>query len=99
MQISCKSYVIENYMDNIMDLVFDPVFHDPSLYLEVFDKIHFPPTLLSQHPRPDMAKVICTYVLCFNRGLVLKQHTAPHHLETFALSLGKQKMAGQHALF
>ncbi|MEQ2279270.1 hypothetical protein AMECASPLE_007640 [Ameca splendens] len=43
----------DDYMDDIMELVFEKVLLDPTPYLEEVDKIHIPPTPSSQHPQQD----------------------------------------------
>ncbi|XDV25473.1 hypothetical protein PO909_029389 [Leuciscus waleckii] len=58
------------YVDDIMELVFEQVFPDPTPYIDEVEKIPIPPTLSSQHPRPDKATVVSAYVSRFNPGPV-----------------------------
>ncbi|XP_039512565.1 uncharacterized protein LOC120467989 isoform X2 [Pimephales promelas] len=81
-----------NYVDDIMELVFEHVFPDPTPYIDEIEKIHIPQNLSSQHPRPDKATVVSAYVSRFNPRPI------PVRLETPALSSRPHETAGQHTL-
>lgn len=58
-----------NYVDELMDLVFDVVFVDPAPYVSQLKQIPVPELLCSQYDRPEKEDVVARYVSRFNRGV------------------------------
>ncbi|XP_067310591.1 uncharacterized protein [Pseudorasbora parva] len=59
-----------DYVDGLMDLIFEKVFEDPVPYEAEVQKIHIPDDLSAQSEKPDKIEVIAKYVSRFNQGLV-----------------------------
>lgn len=61
---------ITDYVDELMDLIFEKVFEDPGPYEAEVQKIPIPDDLSAQFEKPDKMEVIASYVSRFNQGLV-----------------------------
>ncbi|XP_030269578.1 uncharacterized protein LOC115579945 isoform X2 [Sparus aurata] len=57
-----------NYVDELMHLVFDVVFHDPAPFVSQLKQIPVPEPLCSQYDRPVKEDVVARFVSRFNRG-------------------------------
>ena len=58
------------YVADMMDLIFDKVFVDPTPYTNAMLAIPVPEDLTAQYEHPDKEEVIASYVSRFNRGRV-----------------------------
>ncbi|KAG5285072.1 hypothetical protein AALO_G00033790 [Alosa alosa] len=56
------------YVDDLMDMIMEKVFVDPSSYGDEILKINIPPDLSSEYEHPDKEEVIASYVSRFNQG-------------------------------
>lgn len=56
------------YVDDLMDLIIDKVFVDPSSYGDEILNIDIPPEPSSQYEHPDKEDVITSYASTFNKG-------------------------------
>lgn len=65
-----KNEATMNYVDDLLELIFDQAFPNPAPFLEEVAKIHIPAPLSTQHPRPDKATVVSAYTSRFNPGPV-----------------------------
>ncbi|KAK7881422.1 hypothetical protein WMY93_029831 [Mugilogobius chulae] len=54
------------YVDDILELVFEEVFHDPASYVQEMQMIPIPPPLSTEHSRPDKETVVAGFVSRFN---------------------------------
>ncbi len=59
-----------DYVDNLMDLIFEKIVMDPTPYMDDILKISIPEDLTSQFEKPDKLEVIARYVSRFNQGQV-----------------------------
>ncbi|KAK7150844.1 hypothetical protein R3I93_011943 [Phoxinus phoxinus] len=59
-----------DYVDELMDLIFEKVSEDPGPYEAEVHKIPIPDDLSAQFEKPDKMEVIASYVSRFNQGLV-----------------------------
>ncbi len=59
-----------DYVDNLMDLIFEKIVMDPTPYMDNILKISIPEDLTSQFEKPDKLEVIARYVSRFNQGQV-----------------------------
>lgn len=66
MQSQTSEEATFRYADDLMDLIMEKVFVDPSSYRDEILNINIPPDLSSQYEHPDMDEVIATYVSRFN---------------------------------
>ncbi|XP_056110656.1 uncharacterized protein LOC130088048 [Rhinichthys klamathensis goyatoka] len=57
-----------DYVDGLMDLIFEKVFEDPGPYEAEVQKIPIPDDLSAQFEKPDKMEVIASYVSRFNQG-------------------------------
>ncbi|XP_039520202.1 uncharacterized protein LOC120474086 [Pimephales promelas] len=72
-EFSIKPVKVEptyDYVDGLMDLIFEKVFEDPGPYEAELQKIPIPDDLSAQFEKPDKKEVIASYVSRFNQGLV-----------------------------
>ncbi|XP_030274805.1 uncharacterized protein LOC115582760 isoform X2 [Sparus aurata] len=72
-QCSAKPHQTEptfRYVADMMDLIFDKVFVDPTPYTNAMLAIPVPEDLNAQYEHPDKEEVIASYVSRFNRGTV-----------------------------
>ncbi|KAM8755816.1 uncharacterized protein AB9X84_009227 [Acanthopagrus schlegelii] len=72
-QCSAKPHKTEptfRYVADMMDLIFDKVFVDPTPYTNAMLAIPVPEDLTAQYAQPDKKEVIASYVSRFNRGRV-----------------------------
>ena len=56
------------YVDDIMDVIFEEVFPNPTPYREALLEIPVPEPLTSQYEKPDKEAVISSLVSRFKRG-------------------------------
>lgn len=80
-QISVCQYCTE-YVDDLMDLVFEKVFVDPAPYTEEIMKISIPEDLCANYERPDKESVINNFVSRFNAAAVWNPRSWPGRQET-----------------
>ncbi|XP_077076473.1 uncharacterized protein LOC143729210 isoform X1 [Siphateles boraxobius] len=59
-----------DYVDELMDLIFEKVFENPGPYEAEVQKISIPDDLSAQFEKPDKMEVIASCVSRFNQGLV-----------------------------
>ncbi|CAM4327192.1 unnamed protein product [Leuciscus chuanchicus] len=72
-QCSAKPVKVEptfQYVDNLLELIFENVVVDPTPYMDDILKISIPEDLTSQFDKPDKQEVINSYVSRFNQGQV-----------------------------
>ncbi|XDV12214.1 hypothetical protein PO909_000927 [Leuciscus waleckii] len=72
-QCSAKPVKVEptfQYVDNLLELIFENVVVDPTPYMDDIVKISIPEDLTSQFDKPDKQEVINSYVSRFNQGQV-----------------------------
>ncbi|CAB1420645.1 unnamed protein product [Pleuronectes platessa] len=59
-----------NYVDNLLDLIFHQVFQDLALYVNEVLNISKREDLSAKYEKPDKQEVIASYVSSFNQGQV-----------------------------
>lgn len=59
-----------DYVEKLLDLIFEKVFQDPAPYVAELQKIPVPQNLCDEFDRPDKLDVITGYVTRFNQGQV-----------------------------
>ena len=57
-----------DYVDDIMDVIFEEVFPNPTPYTEALLEIPVPEPLTAQYEKPDKEAVISSLVSRFKRG-------------------------------
>lgn len=70
LQIKPDYNVSTDYVDDLMDFVFDKVALDPTPYVEEVLKIPIPEDLTAQFAKPDKLEIIEQYVSRFNQRQV-----------------------------
>jgi len=81
------------YVGELMRLVFEEVFEDPTPFVEEMNKIPIPKDLSTQFDRPSKEEVVARHVSRFSQGVVGSQHTVLPDQETPGVS-GGQHMTG-----
>lgn len=55
------------YVDELLNLLFNEVLHDPAPFVEQLKAVSVPQPLCSQYERPEKGEVIANYVSRFSR--------------------------------
>lgn len=55
------------YVDDLLDLIFDKVFVDPAPYVDDVLRIPIPPALCAEYDRPEKEEAISSRVSRFNQ--------------------------------
>ncbi|CAM4598848.1 unnamed protein product [Leuciscus chuanchicus] len=82
-----------NYVDELISLLVNKVFLDPTPYTEELHAVPIPPPLSSEYEKPSKEEVIARHVSRFSQGGGGIQHTGQLDLETAGGS-GQQHMTG-----
>lgn len=70
------------YIQELMEVLFQQVFHDPAPYAEMMHSIPIPEPLSSQYDRPSMDEAVAEYLSRFSRGGVWTRRTSLLHQGT-----------------
>ncbi|XP_031165171.1 uncharacterized protein LOC116056894 isoform X2 [Sander lucioperca] len=81
------------YVEELMRLVFEEVFEDPTPFVEVLKSIPIPKDLASDHERPSKEEVVARHVSRFVQGTVGTLHIMHPDPETAGVS-GVQRTTG-----
>ena len=81
------------YVGELMRLVFEEVFEDPTPFVEEMNRITIPKDLSTQFDRPSKEELVARHVSRFNPGEVGRQHIVQPDAETPGVS-GEQHTTG-----